>query len=163
MIKKIFLGCTLFATGLISNAQYYYKDIVSNKQLLSEMANLKGQKIKTVNVTSFEDDGKPSDGFFCQKNINRNYTQVEMLTKSNVTGASIFISILARQRQAFLMQVICGSVIAFIVCSICQVVERLGGASLISQSSEQGQTLPAESARFVIVALCHRHCSHDIQ
>ncbi len=110
MIKKIFLGCTLFATGLISNAQYYYKDIVSNKQLLSEMANLKGQKIKTVNVTSFEDDGKPSDGFFCQKNINRNYTQVEMLTKSNVTGASVFTSTFTK--EGLLIQTVDSSDIA---------------------------------------------------
>lgn len=92
MIKKIVVVSVVLIAGFNSTAQYYYKDIVSNNLLLAEMARLKEQKIKTVDVASFEDDGKPSEGFFCQKNINRNYTKVGMLTKSNVTGASVFTS-----------------------------------------------------------------------
>ena len=80
------------ATGPNAHAQYYYKDIISNKQLLEEMARLKEQKIRTISVKSFEDDGSPSDGFFCEKNINKNYTSVETFTRSNVTGASLFTS-----------------------------------------------------------------------
>jgi YD repeat-containing protein len=76
----------------MANAQYYYKDLVSNKQLLADMARLKEQKIRTVSVKSFEDDGSPSEGFFCEKNISRNYSTVETMTKSNVTGPSLFIS-----------------------------------------------------------------------
>ncbi len=77
-------------TPMSSNAQYYYKDILSNKELVAEMARLKEQKIRTVNITSFEDDGIPSDGFFCERKINKNYSTVETVTKSNVTGSSIF-------------------------------------------------------------------------
>lgn len=75
-----------------ADAQYYYKDIVSNKQLMDEMVRLKEQKVRTVSVKSFEDDGSPSDGFFCEKKINRNYSSVETLTRSNVTGSSQFLS-----------------------------------------------------------------------
>jgi hypothetical protein len=82
----------LLSVGSMANAQYYYKDLVSNKQLLEEMARLKDQKIRTISVKSFEDDGSPSDAFFCEKNISRNYGTVETMTKSNVTGASLFIS-----------------------------------------------------------------------
>ena len=96
--------------GFAANAQYYYKDIISSSQLLEEMSRLKEQKIKTINVTSFEDDGKPSDGFFGQKKINRNYTEVEMLTKSNVTGASVFTSTFTK--NGLLIQTIDSSDIA---------------------------------------------------
>lgn len=80
------------AGAFTANAQYYYKDILSNKQLIAEMTQLKEQKIRTISLKSFEDDGSASDGFFCEKKINRNYTTVETLTKSYVTGASVFTS-----------------------------------------------------------------------
>ena len=92
MTKPFLSLITLLAFSTMATAQYYYKDLVSNKQLLDEMARLKDQKIRTVSVKSFEDDGSPSDGFFCEKNISKNYGTVETMTKSNVTGASLFIS-----------------------------------------------------------------------
>lgn len=75
-----------------ANAQYYYKDLVSNSLLTAEMARLKEQKIREVSIHSFEDDGSPSDGFICEKNISKNYSTVETFTKSNVTGPSLFVS-----------------------------------------------------------------------
>jgi hypothetical protein len=92
MIKPVLTAAILFTGVCTANAQYYYKDILSNKQLIAEMIRLKEQKIRTVSLKSFEDDGSTSDGFFCEKKINRNYTTVETLTKSYVTGASIFTS-----------------------------------------------------------------------
>ena len=92
MIKTVFVTILFFASANISNAQFYYKDILSNKQLISEMAQLKEQKVRTVSLKSFEDDGSPSEGFFCERKINRNYSTVETQTKSNVTGASLFTS-----------------------------------------------------------------------
>jgi hypothetical protein len=92
MLRSVLPLITLLAIGPLAEAQYYYKDLVSNKQLLTEMAQLKEQKIRTISVKSFEDDGSPSDGFFCEKRISRNYGTVEMLTRSNVSGASDFTS-----------------------------------------------------------------------
>ena len=110
MIKKIFVICIALALGFASNAQYYYKDMVSNSQLLEEMARLKEQKFRTIKITSFEDDGKPSDGFLIEKNINRNYTRVETFSKSNVTGASLFTS--AFTKDGLLIQTVDSSDIA---------------------------------------------------
>ncbi len=92
MIKKIIVAAMGMALGLQGQAQFYYKDVVSNAQLLADMAQLKDQKIKLVTVTSFDDDGKPSDGFMVEKQINRNYTIVETFTRSNLTGPSLFTS-----------------------------------------------------------------------
>lgn len=92
MIKTVFAFAILLMAFNTTNAQYYYKDILSNKQLIAEMAQLKEQKIRTVSLKSFEDDGMPSEGFFCEKKISRNYTSAETLTKSNITGASVFTS-----------------------------------------------------------------------
>ena len=71
LLLLAFIFCFFAAT---TNAQYYYKDILSNKELVAEMARMKEQKIKTVSLHSFEDDGSPSEGFFCEKKINRNYS-----------------------------------------------------------------------------------------
>jgi hypothetical protein len=92
MIKPVLTAVVLFSVACSAKAQYYYKDILSNRQLIAEMAQLKEQKVKTISLKSFEDDGSSSDGFFCEKKINRNYTTVETLTKSYVTGASVFTS-----------------------------------------------------------------------
>ena len=81
----------LFAAG--ANAQYYYKDIISNKQLLTEMASYRENKIRTVSIKSFEDDGSPSEGFFCQKKISKDYRKAELFTRSNLSGPSLFTSL----------------------------------------------------------------------
>ena len=93
MKKSVLAVITLFATTLNASAQYYYKDILSSRQLIAEMATLKEQKIRTVILNSFEDDGSPSDGFFCERKINKAYNTVETFTKSYVTGASVFTSL----------------------------------------------------------------------
>ena len=92
MIKTVFVFVIPFLALTKVNAQYYYKDILSTKQVIAEMAQLKEQKIKTVSLKSFEDDGSPSEGFFCEKRLSKNYSTAEMLTKSFVTGASVFTS-----------------------------------------------------------------------
>ena len=80
------------AFWLTADAQYYYKDLISNRQLVEEMNKLKEQKVRSVSVKSYEDDGSPSDGFFCEKTISKSFGKVETFTRSNVTGASQFIS-----------------------------------------------------------------------
>lgn len=104
MIKPVLVTTMLFAAVLSAKAQYYYKDILSNKQLIAEMLQLKEQKIRTVSLKSFEDDGSPSDGFFCEKKISRNYSTVETLTKAYVAGASVFTS--SFNQKGFLTQTV---------------------------------------------------------
>ncbi len=46
-------------------AQYFYKDIWTNQQLTKEFAVLKNENKRTISVKSFEDDGEPSEAFYC--------------------------------------------------------------------------------------------------
>src|SRR5438270_81995 len=96
MVKQIFaLFTTILLLSIFQNgplAQYYYKDILSNKQLLAEKTALKERKIRTVEVHSFENDGEPSPGFFCEKRISKNYREIETYTKSPISGKSLLTS-----------------------------------------------------------------------
>ncbi|GAB2822718.1 hypothetical protein GCM10027043_24670 [Ferruginibacter profundus] len=110
MIKAVFVFAVVCISSTAAKAQYYYKDILSNKQLIAEMAQLKEQKVRTVSLKSFEDDGSPSDGFFCERKISKNYSSVETETRSNVTGSSVFTSTF--NEKGFLTQTVDSSEIA---------------------------------------------------
>lgn len=75
-----------------ARAQFYYKDILSNNQLLKEMALYKENKIRSVIIKSFDFDGSESDGFFCEKKLSKDYRKTELFTRTNVSSASLFIS-----------------------------------------------------------------------
>ncbi len=93
MIKSVISISILLLSAYCANAQYYYKDIVSNKQLLADMNLYKANKIKSINLKSFEDDGSESEGFFCEKKISNNYKKTELFTRANIAAASLFTSI----------------------------------------------------------------------
>jgi hypothetical protein len=73
-------------------AQFYYKDIVINRQLMAELAVLKEQKIHTIRVKSFDREDEPSEGFFCEKKLKKDYSKFETVTRSYATPASVLTS-----------------------------------------------------------------------
>lgn len=91
--SKIFSGITLLTLlSTATNAQFFYKDIWTNQQLTKEFAILKNENLRTVSVKSFEDDGEPSEGFYCERKIDRNFTKSEMISRSNITQQSLLVS-----------------------------------------------------------------------
>lgn len=91
--SKIFTGIALLiALSSTTNAQFFYKDIWTNQQLTKEFAILKNENLRTVSVKSFEDDGEPSDGFYCERKIDRNFTKSEMISRSQITQQSLLVS-----------------------------------------------------------------------
>lgn len=89
----IFFSCIIFFLSLTTaSAQYFYKDIWTNQQLTKEFTSLKNENIRTISVKSFEDDGEPSEGFFCERKIDRNFTKSEMVSRSNITQQSLLVS-----------------------------------------------------------------------
>lgn len=88
----LFLTFSIFFDIHFAGAQYYYKDIRSNQQLNKEFSILKNEKINTIKIKSFEDNNEPSDGFFCEKKINKNYSQSQMISRSYISGESLLVT-----------------------------------------------------------------------
>lgn len=92
-MKNFFaLAVSLFFAASAANAQYFYKDIVNNAELTKSITLYKENKVRKVSVTSIEPDGTPSEGFFCEKTINKKCTQISFFSRSNFTPASLFVS-----------------------------------------------------------------------
>lgn len=92
MKKSVFCLSLFLAAGYASSAQYYYTDVINNKQVMAELAVLKEKKVKGVKVVSLEADGTESEGFTCQKKINRDFTEVEIYTETDQSYPNTFIS-----------------------------------------------------------------------
>lgn len=86
---SVLINC---ASSISANAQYYYKDIMINTEQNKEFSILKNGNIKLIKVNSFNENDQPSEGFFCEKKINKNFSQSEMMTKSNITGESVLVT-----------------------------------------------------------------------
>ena len=92
-MKKVPYLIIFILANYASRAQYYYKDIVSNTRLQAEMQIYKAAKIKTLVLTSFEDNGEKSEGFFCTKKISKDYKKTTLFTRADMAPASLLTSI----------------------------------------------------------------------
>lgn len=92
MIKRTLAAACLIIFTSTVHAQYFFKDIVSNNQLLADMKAYKENKVKKIVLKSFEDNGAESEGFFCEKKINKDYTKTELYTRADISAASLFTS-----------------------------------------------------------------------
>lgn len=92
MIKSV-AALVFLATSFSVNGQYYFKDIVSSKQAAKDISIFKENKVRTIKIKSFEDDGLPSDGFFAERKISKDYKKSEFFTRSNVSGKSMLTTI----------------------------------------------------------------------
>lgn len=92
MLRQVYFFLLFIFLGFNVSAQYYYKDIWTNQQLTKEFSIIKNENIRIISIKSFEDDGEPSEGFFCEKKIDKNYTKSEMVSRSMITNQSLLIS-----------------------------------------------------------------------
>ncbi|MEP7237776.1 MAG: hypothetical protein ABI685_07925 [Ferruginibacter sp.] len=92
MIKNSIIVLLTLVTWSTASAQYYYDDIINNKQVLADLSVFKEKKIRGVKLTSLESTGEESEGFICQKKINRDYTEAEIYTETNESYPNTFIS-----------------------------------------------------------------------
>jgi YD repeat-containing protein len=79
----------LLLTGFEGMAQYYYKDILGTRNAMDDRARLLARKVKKIKVHSFENDGTPSEGFFCEKKISSGHASIVTETRSALTGGSL--------------------------------------------------------------------------
>lgn len=57
-----------------------------------EFSVLKNAGFRNVKISSFDEHDQPSDGFFCEKRINKNFSQSQLMTNSNITGQSLLVT-----------------------------------------------------------------------
>ncbi len=72
-----------------ANAQFYYKDILNTKKINKEFAELTKAGIKMIKLNSFEDNDEPSEGFFAEKKMNKDFSQSEMISRSYITEETV--------------------------------------------------------------------------
>ena len=75
-----------------ANAQYYYKDIMGTQKQNAEFSVLKSSNLNHIKITSFDENDQPSEGFFCEKKINKNFSESKLMTNSNITGESLLVT-----------------------------------------------------------------------
>lgn len=56
------------------------------------MKAYKENKIRTITIKSFEENGEESDGFFCVKKISKDYEKTELFTRANLVPSSLLIA-----------------------------------------------------------------------
>jgi hypothetical protein len=78
--------CLMISIG--AQAQYYYKDIISPTQTMERAAKYKSQRIHTVNVMSYENDGERTQDFNGTQNISSDYTRITTSFKTPLSGES---------------------------------------------------------------------------
>lgn len=92
-LKRFSFLCILVMVNLACQAQFYYKDVISNKLLQNEMLTYKNNKVRSVLITSYEDNGEKSEGFFCSKKITKDYKKTTLFTRADVSPAALLVSV----------------------------------------------------------------------
>ena len=65
---------------------------MSTARINNEFSVLKKENLRSIKIQSFDENDQLSEGFFCEKKINKNFSQSEMISKSNMTGESLLVT-----------------------------------------------------------------------
>lgn len=74
------------------SAQYYYKDILGTKESNQIFDKYQTLKVRSVAITSFEEDGTKSENFICEQVFTPSTRSLKTNTKSGVSDESVLIS-----------------------------------------------------------------------
>lgn len=78
----------LIVSSQLSYAQYYYKDLVVTKQTAGQWQQYKDNKVRSVNLESFESDGQPSEGFVGDQQVTGDFSRITTHARSSGTSDS---------------------------------------------------------------------------
>lgn len=92
MKKYLITFLAVFIVSATVSAQFYYKDIINTQQLTATLQTYKNNKVRDIQIKSYENDGTESEGFICRKKISKDYKTVSLFTKYSLSEPSLFIS-----------------------------------------------------------------------
>ena len=87
------LICLLFfAMTQVCEAQYYYKDLVVNRENSARWQSYRDNHVKAVTLVSLESDGKPTEGFVGDQQVSADLLHITTHTKTSGTTDSWIIT-----------------------------------------------------------------------
>src|ERR1700761_7067112 len=90
---KLSIGCLfLCIITQASEAQFYYKDLVVNRETANRWKVYRDNHVKAVILNSLEADGKPSEGFLGGQEVAADLSRITTHTKTSGTGDSWIIT-----------------------------------------------------------------------
>src|SRR4051794_6777137 len=90
-MRPFLLAFMLFA-GLLSKAQYYYKDILGTKESSETIKNYMKNKVSRVVLTSYDANNEKDDAFYVEQQFSPASRSLKTVTSSGNTNASTLIS-----------------------------------------------------------------------
>jgi hypothetical protein len=72
----------------VCKAQYYYKDLVVNRENTARWRSFRDNHVKAVTLSSLEADGKPTEGFAGDQQVSADELHITTHSKSSGTGDS---------------------------------------------------------------------------
>ncbi len=80
--SRYFLVLILSLTALSGSSQYYYKDILLNRQTQDTWKSYFTNKVSKVTILSTEKNGEPTPDFICTQTVSPDYHSIQTFTKS---------------------------------------------------------------------------------
>jgi len=78
--------------GQSSEAQFYYKDIITHQGNLQEYQLRKNNRVQSIVISSFEGNGELSEGFHFQQQFNQSWTQLKAVVEMINSGRNVVIN-----------------------------------------------------------------------
>jgi hypothetical protein len=91
-MKALIAVILLINCCFLTRAQYYYKDIILNRDANTRWKEYHDHKVKSVKILSFEADNQPTDGFTCEQTVSSDYAEISTHTRSALTSESLLVS-----------------------------------------------------------------------
>jgi YD repeat-containing protein len=92
-MHKTLIVCLLFCGYTQTcEAQYYYKDLVVNRENSARLQRYRDNHVKAVTLNSMEKDGKPTEGFVGELQVSADYLHITTHTKTSGTADAWIIT-----------------------------------------------------------------------
>lgn len=90
---KLPIGCLLLCViTQASKAQYFYKDLIATRENTAHWQSYRDNRVKSITLSSFEADGKPTEGFVGEKQVTEDCSEITTHTKTSGTTDSWIIT-----------------------------------------------------------------------
>jgi len=90
---KLPIGCLLLCViTQASKAQYFYKDLIATRENTAHWQSYRDNHVKSITLSSFEADGKPTEGFVGEKQLTDDCSEITTHTKTSGTTDSWIIT-----------------------------------------------------------------------